>query len=47
MIVSIKIALNATQKRFEAKHVNATHYDNVKAEFIVLDLVDEHDMMCV
>ena len=41
------IALNTTHKRYDAKHVNATHYDNVKAEFTVLDLVDEHDMMCV
>ena len=39
------IALNTTQKRFEAKHANATHCDNVKAKFIVLDLVDENDMM--
>ena len=30
MIVSMKISLNTTQKRFEAKHANATHYDNVK-----------------
>ena len=47
IIVSMKITLTTTQKRFEAKHANATHCDNVKAKFIVLDLVDENDMMCV
>ena len=36
-----------THTRFEAKHANATHYDNVKREIIVLDLVNETDMMCV